>query len=350
MAFTSVLIVGLYSDGWAHANLLDELEGFVTPWHTVVFVGYALTAGWIVKMIHRRRTPERSLRESIPPGWQWAVAGVLTFAVGFNGDAIWHTIFGLESDVDALLSPTHLLMGTSLLAIVSSPFRSRPASSHAQTWRDDGTRVLSLLLTTLVAGFFLLYLWIPAFNIGSQAYEAGLAEASTSAFLTEVSQIAVLASAFIITALMLVPVTVTARGGLPPRGAAFALVVVPALAITAIREFSNPQSLIGFVLAGLAAEAISRRVNDPRSRTLLLGGIVPAVLWLGYWTAFTGVYTVAWEVELYAGQVVSAVVAGLATASVVARPPFGSLDSRDLRQTSRDGEPRQTTPTIVPRT
>lgn len=322
LGFAAVLLVGLFADGWAHANIVDELEGFVTPWHAIVFVGFALTAGHVLLMVNARRKEGRSVLAAIPPGYELAVAGVVAFAIGFNGDAVWHTIFGLESDTAALLSPTHLIMAAALLAIVSTPWRSRP-HTQANTWRTDGLRIASLLATTLVVAFFLLYLWIPAFDIGSAGYRDWLASFDAPPFMTEVSQIAVLAAAFAITAVVLVPMLLLARSGAPPTGALLVLGFVPALGVTAIREFSNPQTLAAFLLAGLAAEVVAARIDDPRRRALLLGAVVPAVLWTVHWLLFAVVHGIGWDIELYPGQVVSAVLAGLGTAVLVPAPSEG---------------------------
>lgn len=319
LAFAAVLLVGLFADGWAHANIVDELEGFITPWHAIVFLGYALTAGHVLLQVQARRHRARSLREAIPPGHELALLSVVAFAIGFNGDAIWHTIFGLEADTAALLSPTHLLMAASLLAIVSTPWRSRPQPDTA-TWRNNGLRIASLLATTLVAAFFLLYLWIPAFDIGSAGYHGWLTAFDAPDFMTEVSQIAVLASGFVLTAVVLVPILLLVRHGRPPAGALLLVTFAPALAVTAIREFSNPQSLVAFLLAGLTAEAIAALSTSTHRRALLLGAIVPAVLWGSYWTLFAAVHGTGWDIELYPGQVVSAVLAGIGAASLTATP------------------------------
>lgn len=319
LGFAAVLLVGLFADGWAHANIVDELEDFATPWHAIVFVGYALTAGHVLLMVHARRIGGRSVLEAIPPGHELAVAGIVAFAVGFNGDAVWHTIFGLESDTAALLSPTHLLMAVALLGIVSTPWRGRPATQPA-TWRTEGLRIASLLATTLVVTFFLLYLWVPAFDIGSAGYHDWLASFDAPPFMTEVSQIAVLAAAFAITALVLIPSLLLTRSGRPPAGALLLLAFVPALGVTAIREFSNPQTLAAFLLAGLAAEIVTARIDHARRRALLLGAVVPAVLWSSHWLLFAAVHGTGWDIELYPGQILSAVLAGLGTASLVVAP------------------------------
>ena len=47
------LLTGTYVDGWAHNNLRD-LETFFTPWHAVLYSGFAACALWIAALTWRR--------------------------------------------------------------------------------------------------------------------------------------------------------------------------------------------------------------------------------------------------------------------------------------------------------
>ena len=38
------LFTGLYLDGWAHNNIPDQIDSFFTPWHLVLYSGYAVSA------------------------------------------------------------------------------------------------------------------------------------------------------------------------------------------------------------------------------------------------------------------------------------------------------------------
>ena len=315
LAATSILIVGLFGDGWAHANLGGKLESFVTPWHTVLFVGFAITAGWLLLLLQRRRVAGSPLRAAIPPGYSLAIAGLGGFFVGFNGDAVWHTVFGVESDIDALLSPTHLLMAMSLLAIVSTPYRTRAAAPTA-SWALDGVRVVSLLLSTHVVVFFLLYLWIPSLGLGSVGWERFFEEADAPEFVTVLSQMAMLAGSFAVTAVVVVPVLLLARRSRPPLGALLLLVVVPATAIMGIRGFSQGWALLAFLAAGVLAELLGR-LPVGRRRLLVLGTAVPVVLWSSYWVLFERVLGTAWEVEIATGQIWSAAMLGTGLAVLV---------------------------------
>lgn len=107
---TTAFITGMFLDSWAHENV-PHLETFWTPWHAVlysgIFASLALLAG---TMVLNRRRGAPSWREAIPFGYAPAVVGALGMIVASAGDATWHTFFGIEKNVDALFSPTHLLI------------------------------------------------------------------------------------------------------------------------------------------------------------------------------------------------------------------------------------------------
>ena len=117
------LMIGLFVDGWAHNNL-DQIETFFTPWHALFYSGFTATALWIAWLVARERSAGRTWREAIPRGYEGSVAGVIIFGIGGVGDWLWHTIFGIEVSIDALLSPTHLILLTGILLIFSGPLRS----------------------------------------------------------------------------------------------------------------------------------------------------------------------------------------------------------------------------------
>ena len=124
MVFCSFWFVGgLYLDGWAH-NHIKELETFFTPWHAVFYSGYAAVTLALCFCVWRNKTPDRTWLEAVPVGYGYSLVGVALFFIGGMGDMLWHQIFGIEQNIDALLSPTHLLLATALLLMVTGGLRS----------------------------------------------------------------------------------------------------------------------------------------------------------------------------------------------------------------------------------
>lgn len=75
------LVLGLFTDGWAHVNL-PGLESFFTPWHAVLYSGFGATAAWIALLGWRnRRSPGGRLTSVWPrvgtasQSWAWSCSG-----------------------------------------------------------------------------------------------------------------------------------------------------------------------------------------------------------------------------------------------------------------------------------
>jgi hypothetical protein len=154
----SWMTLGGFVDGYAHRSL-DTPETFFTPWHGVLYSGFLAVAGWLTWLLVRNRPHTASLSAAIPAGYGTSFAGVLVFAAGGLGDMVWHTVFGIEVSIDALLSPTHLMLLVGALLILSGPLRS--AWLHADPGPGSGRRFPALLALTMGAGqlgFFFQYM------------------------------------------------------------------------------------------------------------------------------------------------------------------------------------------------
>ncbi len=164
-------IGGLYLDGWAHLHL-QRLETFFTPWHAVLYSGYLAVAAMLVVTAIRYRAASHSRWWSMPAGYELSLLGAVIFAVGGVGDMIWHTFFGIEVDLDALLSPTHLFLALGGTLMVTGPLRA--------AWRrlDEGRQglvsslpmLLSLTLLLSVCTFFTQYVHPFGATVAAKSY------------------------------------------------------------------------------------------------------------------------------------------------------------------------------------
>jgi Tol biopolymer transport system component len=172
MGVLSVLLVaGIYQDGWAHNHGKVD-QSFFTPWHFILYGTMALS-GIVLFVVGLRNLSARgvnvagtfapgnraAIRDSIPTGYWSAVAGVVIFIVGGGLDLAWHTIFGIEASIDALVSPTHLVLALGAALVCSGPIRST-ASRYGQKeggWRHAGPAVLGVTAVLALVGFFTQY-------------------------------------------------------------------------------------------------------------------------------------------------------------------------------------------------
>ena len=91
------------------------------------------------------------MRRALPSGYGLSLVGAVLFGVGGALDLVWHSLFGIEADVAALMSPTHLLLIGSATLIATGPLR---AAWRRPTRRVGWPAVLSatLLLSVLRHG------------------------------------------------------------------------------------------------------------------------------------------------------------------------------------------------------
>jgi hypothetical protein len=158
-ALSAWFLCGLYLDGWAHAHV-PALETFFTPWHAVLYSGFAATALALGVVQVRNMRLGYSWREAPPAGYGLSLVGAGVFLVGGVLDLLWHSLFGIEVGVAALLSPTHLLLAAGGILLVSGPLRAawqRIPPGSRLTWRAGAPALLALTYSFSGLAFFTAY-------------------------------------------------------------------------------------------------------------------------------------------------------------------------------------------------
>lgn len=154
------LVAGLFFDGFAHHNLPDSLETFLTPWHGFLYSGFLALAGFILFHQARNMLNGYTVSRALPAGYTFTLLGIAVFGLGGVGDGLWHTLFGIEEGVEALLSPTHLLLAGGGLLLSTGPLRAairRSAESTKPTWKNLFPALLSATYFLSVLTFFTEY-------------------------------------------------------------------------------------------------------------------------------------------------------------------------------------------------
>jgi len=296
------VVAGAYADAWAHHNV-PGLETFFTPWHGLLYGGFVALGGFLLAAAGRRRLAGVGWRESLPAGYELAPLGALLFALGGVGDLLWHAAFGIEVGIEALLSPTHLLLAGGFGLLVSAPARAFWRRASAPTdWRGRFPAVLSLALTVAVLTFFSEYA-----NAFSQPWASGAAHTEPRELGQMLGVTAVLLQAALLTGAILLAL----RRGLLFDGALTILLVLPAaLAIIPHEEF---RFLPAALLTGVAADLLRRWQRPGPARPVALRGFafaVPALLFAAYFATLAITDTIGWSVHLWAGTILLAGVVG----------------------------------------
>ena len=307
LALSTWLVLGGFVDAWAHANLA-QLETFFTPWHGVLYSGYTACAAWIAWLVVRAQDRGRRGLAGVPVAYGASLVGLAVFAVGGAGDLVWHEVFGIETGLDALLSPTHIVLFGGALLIVSTPLRSawaRPGGRDAGGLGRFLLPVLSLALVTAVVSFFFMYFSAFASDAparGDDALIGGIAEA-------------------LVTNLILIAaVLFLLKRWQPPFGVFTIVFTVVAVLISGIFAFTHAVTIVPAAIGGLAADLLIQRLRPAVDRPLALQAVataVPFVLWTAYYATFAVRGELVWDPEVFTGLTVLNSLAGFALARLL---------------------------------
>ena len=307
------MTVGLFMDGYFHENLEGESESFLTPWHAVFYAGFAASALWFARM-SRGRSPDATdwtLRH-LPPGYDGARIGIMLFALGGAGDAAWHTAYGVERGVDALLSPTHLVLSVGLVLILTAPLRAArvATASLPGPWMVVG----SVTSAAALVGFFLNFAW----GLGIAAFARVPYDPITEAGETQV--IAGIASMLVTTTILFGAARFVLFAGRTRAGAFTVLFGAVASLVSAAFD-EDIEGVVAAVVAGIALDLFLRTFRgDDRHASGLAApfGLASAVLWLVYLGLLRALDGIAWQAEIWMGGIV---LNALAAVLVAAMPP-----------------------------
>lgn len=294
IVFTLWLVVGLFLDGFAHENLLEEGESFITPWHAVFYAGFLATSVWVWTIAHRYRDRgSETLR--VPRGYGAMVLGLIVFAIGGIGDGLWHTIWGVETGIDGLLSPTHLLLFGGLVLLVSTPLR---ASTNRSVPAFTGfAPLVSAGLSLALVGFFLNFAWgLGIHELTKTSYDPVTASG-------EPEVIAGVASTLVTTMVLFVfAVWLLARLH-PPIGTFAGMFFAVALLVTLGFDegwFGPPAAAVGGFVLDVGTRSIARTKRQP----MMAAASATLALWATYFALLTVTGEVAWSHEIWLGAVV----------------------------------------------
>jgi hypothetical protein len=325
--FGTMLVGGVLADAWAHTNILKTLESFFTPWHGLLYGGFAATAAWTWWLAFRhRREDARWWRNSWPAGYGLGAVATLLFLAGGVADMTWHEIFGIETGLKAGLSPSHLTLAAAGSLLLTSQLRSWWASGEGG-WRSV-TGVLSAALGTMMGVVVIvaltgIYTTAPLHAVvrvpGSQVALSPEAQGALSYLFG--------------TVLLLIPYLLIHRRR-PAPGAATAITGVIGLFLMVQHEFEMPISaaIIGMIVAAAIVDAVLWRLDTVRGeqapmRLPIAGAVFGGGIWIGHLTGLQFAAGVHWPPELWAGTVVLSAILGALLGLLAAGRPVPQTTS-----------------------
>ena len=350
------LAIGLFVDGWAH-NALRNLETFFTPWHALLYSGFLATTLWYLGLAVRgaRRRSEPTVRQTvlerqpvegwyavmrhglmgrIPVGYGWGVVGTFVFAVGGLGDMAWHIAFGIEQGIDALFSPTHLLLAVGLISILGAPFRAAwrtPSPEARASLTDLLPAIASASLVAAVIAFFFMHAWptIRPFHVGRSASPFAYAGGDVRAAAITAGTGGML----VMTLVMVGALLLTLVRWRAPFGTATIIFGTVATLMAGIGAFAQWPLVIAQIGAGVIADALARRLDpspDRAGRFRLYAGLVALVLWAMVFSTEFATRGLGWSREVNGGAITWSCLAAIGFAmALTTRHPAdpGAADS-----------------------
>jgi hypothetical protein len=310
---SALFLGGLYLDGWAHAHGRVD-QSFFTPWHAIFYAGYAAVASVLIVPSLRNRARGLPSRHGLPAGYRLSLLGVLIFAVGGIGDMAWHLLFGIEVGVEALLSPTHLVLALGFGLIVTGPLRAawrQPGPSSG--WTSRAAVVLALACLLSLFTFFTMYAH-PLVAPVAGTYHAFRARPGFG-----------VASILVQTGLLMGPLLLVVRSWALPPGSLTAVLALNGVAMGFLNDDQYPLALVvawaaGGLVADLLRAGLRPAAERPAAWRLFTFG-VPAALFLCYFVALGVTEGIAWSIHLWAGSVVLAGVVGWLLGYLLVPPP-----------------------------
>jgi hypothetical protein len=321
------LAAGFLWDSWAHLHL--AVESFFTPYHAIFYAAMIAGAAILALTALRNRARGYRGRNLFPAAYQLPLLGVPVFFLGGIGDLIWHTIFGIEDRIDAVTSPTHLVIGFGVLLVMSGPIRSAlGARGELRSLRE----YLPLL--------FALATWLEFIHLGTAyAFDPSAARidappngvlyspdyftnATLVLYKTGSGVVVVMLQSAI---LMIFTLWLVSRFALP-RGAITLLFLLGNGMIAAALTNDTPllaTYLVMSLAAGIVADAIVARLRPSPSRLVALrmfGLIVPVVYYGTYFAVTIATGGTWWDGNLMLGTLVWSGCVGVGLSLLVGGP------------------------------
>jgi len=313
--FYCAFFFGVFLDAWAHSHGHVD-DTFFTPWHAVMYGTFTGLALFVMRTIVLNYKLGQSLFKALPLGYGALLLGVGLFIVGGVGDLMWHTLFGIETDIEAIYSPSHLLLLAAMVLILGAPFRA------AWLRRGDETPSLLQFFPALLSLVFMVSIIgvvgipiSPYFIPGALRFGGSMGGNGIGIYS---------AGMWIYSAVLIGAILFAMRRWRMPFGSLTFLFAAHSAILCVI---SDHFWFIPFAAAaGFAADLLALRLKltgDSVNRThfRLFAFIVPVILFSAVFAAVEIFMNVGWVIHVWAGTIVTTGFVGLLLSYLILPQP-----------------------------
>jgi len=314
--FCLLLTAGAYVDAWAHNHLRIASENFFTPWHAMLYTSLFLVVTLFVRQIFVNRKRGFPWREILPCEYMASLYGIGVFLVAGASDMVWHLLFGIETDIDVYLSPTHLLLILGGIMIVSAPLRRIWYRQPNQTpWSSVASLSFVFLLLSHITGYL-------------QPYKNPFMSSLFQNFGT-IGKIAGGAQTIFFSALCVGLILSIIRQFAFPPGSLTLLFVLHAIGMAVVQD--HYIFIATGLIAGSAIDLLYQMLerNIKRTNALRIFGFFAPILFFAAYTATTLVaYGTWWSIHMITGTLLLAGGTGYLMTFLVVLPSGAELPSK----------------------
>ena len=317
-ALAAWVIIGVYVDVNAH-NHGQVDNTFFTPWHFLLYSGVAANGLMLVLAQYRNVTQGYAWARALPRGYFLSLVGVLIFALGGGFDFVWHDLFGFEANLEALLSPSHLLLAVGATLFMTGPLRALWGRREAQSgWSDlfpaIASAVITLSLLTMFTQFSNIFTNVTIFP--------GRGPTNNTFLVDTVMTSSVLIPAVLLSATLLL---LLRRWALPVGAVTFVLMV------NAVLMFYLRLGYVGDYWPVLGAPLLAGIVGDMLLVTLrpsvqrvgalrLFAFLVPFSYFLAFFVILLLTSGIWWSIHMWLGVSFMGGIVGLGMSYLIAPP------------------------------
>lgn len=308
------LTIGVFIDGWAHNHLLSALETFFTPWHAIFYSGF--TAVSLLLIFEAIRNFEKGFRwpRLLPREYHLSFLGLAIFLLSGIGDLLWHTVFGIEADVEALLSPTHLLLALGGALITCAPF-------HALWHRDIKEKPPALAIILSLTLFFSLLTFMTQF---AHPIHHPWMDVNFATNPSDSGQAIGVASILVQTGILMgIVLTVLRKWEFP--FASFAVLVGLNAALMSILQ-DQYRFILASIISGFVVDIFYKIIRPKTSRPRairLFATLAPITIYSAYTATIFLTSGTSWSIHLWAGAIVMTGITGFLLSYLVVEPVRG---------------------------
>lgn len=297
---SALFVGGLYLDGWAHNHGRVD-ESFFTVWHAVFYSGYLLVALAFAAATASNMMQGRPLPLAVPRGYRLTGIGLLIFAAGGASDMVWHILFGIEGGIEALFSPTHIMLGIGIGLTVTGPLRAAwRRRDEVASWQKLAPAILSLGTFLAALTFFMMFFFPVTVQLGTEGTGRGY-------FHDDLGKTAGLVGSILTAIALTGPLLLTLRRWRLPFGAVAAALGLAILGATIV-DYEQPRMIwlaLGMAAAALAVDYAAWRAQPscrPES-VRWLAPAIPLLLYAGYYAVLLSTSGTTWSVHMWTSTI-----------------------------------------------